>query len=228
MMVNSALEHVICGMRLQPIYSLANNNIQAWEVLSALSAGMDNELFFSSLSEYDNFKVLCWQLDAIKGKGGSKKYFINAPAKVLSQSGMVEKIIPGLHPGVVIEIQDPYGFISLNYEEQHNFKSLQKQIKSTGAEIWLDDVKKEHLLMLGESICLFDGVKIDKTVIWDNLLTPQLFKSMISYCLLMVKEVLVEGIENQKQFDFVQMTGCSLLQGFMWPEERLDIRYAEV
>jgi EAL domain-containing protein (putative c-di-GMP-specific phosphodiesterase class I) len=228
MLINSLLEHAICGVRFQPIYSSKEKKIKAWEMLSALRQGIDCETFFEKMSLNASFRLLCWQLRIISLCEEDGDYFINAPAKLLCQSELVDDILPSLHSGIVIEIQDPCNFILLTKEEQEAYCLTRQKIKNAGAKIWLDDIKGEHLSLLGERICLFDGVKVDKMSLWENRGSPWVLKSMIAYCSLMVEQVLIEGIEDHQLLALAQGTGCNLMQGFLWPEKRLSIDYVPV
>lgn len=228
MLINSLLEHAICGVRFQPIYSSQEKKIKAWEMLSTLRQGIDCETFFEKMSLNASFRLLRWQLRIASLCVDSEAYFINVPAKLLCRSVLIDELLPSLHSGIVIEIQDPCNFISLSKKEQEVFYSMHQKIKNTGAKIWLDDIKHEHLSLLGERICLFDGVKVDKMSLWENRGSPWVLKSMIAYCSLMVEQVLIEGIEDNELLALAQGTGCNLMQGFLWPEKRFSIDYVPV
>ncbi|MBT1726997.1 EAL domain-containing protein [Enterobacter quasimori] len=228
MLINSLLEHAICGVRFQPIYSLQEKKIKAWEMLSFLRQGIDCETFFEKMSLNAIFRLLRWQLRITSLCAESEVYFINVPAKLLCRSALIDEVLPSLHSGIVIEVQDPCNFIALTKEEQEVFCLTRQKIKSTGAQIWLDDIKSEHLSLLGERICLFDGVKVDKMSLWENRGSLWVLKSMIAYCSLMVEQVLIEGIEDNELLALAQGTGCNLMQGFLWPEKRLNIDYTSV
>lgn len=228
MIVNSRLEHALRGVRFQPIYSVQDNSIESWEVLGELYPGIDCENFFNTLSLSASFKVLCWQLDIIAALEKPKNIFINIPAKVLCNPVMVKRIASRLHSGIALEVHDPDNFIQLTPKERSVFEAMRKIIKNTGSHLWLDDVNTEHLLLLGKDISTFDGVKIDKETLWQNRNTPWLFNSLITCCAFMVDKVLIEGVQNQDYFEFARNSGGHLLQGFFWPEERLNICYSSV
>lgn len=228
MLINSLLEHAICGVRFQPIYSSQEKKIKAWEMLSTLRQGIDCETFFEKMSLNASSRLLRWQLRIIPLCEEGGDYFINVPAKLLCQSELVSEILPSLRSGIVIEVQDPCNFILLTNEERKSFDIMHQRIKKTGAKIWLDDVRSEHLAPLGERICIFDGVKVDKKSLWENRSTPRALQSMIAYCAMMVDQVLIEGIENNELFSLAQNTGCNLMQGFLWPEKKLSVDYVSV
>ncbi|HHP2606628.1 TPA: EAL domain-containing protein [Enterobacter roggenkampii] len=228
MLIHSLLGHAICGVRFQPIYSSQENKIKAWEMLSTLRQGIDCETFFEKMSLNASSRLLRWQLRIISLCEEAGDYFINVPARLLCQSELVSEILPSLRSGIVIEVQDPCNFILLTNEERDSFNTLHQKIKKTGAKIWLDDVKSEHLALLGERISVFDGVKVDKKSLWENRCTPWVLQSMIAYCSVMVEQVLIEGIEDNELFALAQGSGCNLMQGFLWPEKRLNIDYVSV
>lgn len=74
----------------------------------------------------------------------------------------------------------------------------------------------------------YDGVKIDKSVLHHMAHEPEVFPDLIAFCMLRVKSILVEGVENSLHFAMAASAGCHYLQGFMWPEERYSLRYMSV
>lgn len=228
MMTNSVLEHAIRGVRFQPIYSLQKEKISAWEVLSILREGNDCETFFTGMSLNSCFRLLRWQLRITELCDENEVFFINTPARLLCRASLLDEILPLLHAGIVIEIQDPDDFILLTNNERQRFILMQQEIRKTGARIWLDDVRAEHLSCLGKQIALFDGVKVDKATLWESRGAPQLMKSMIDYCSAMVEQVLIEGIEDVELFALAQNAGCNFMQGFLWSEKKLSVDYASV
>lgn len=215
------VENAVRGIRFQPIYSVAEKMINAWEVLSLLQPGINHEQYFASQSDLSCLNILCWQLKIIYKMKNRKRYYLNAPARLLCSSRAIEQLLPWLREGIVLEIQDPEGFISLSYSERQAFYACTREIKSMGTEIWLDDVLPQHFSYLKDVLVWFDGVKIDKSVLQSSLT----LNSLIMRCARYVNSVLVEGVENSQHFKIAKGGGSNFLQGFLWPEERFFISY---
>ncbi|WP_039029620.1 EAL domain-containing protein [Leclercia adecarboxylata] len=214
-------ENAVRGIRFQPIYSVAEKMIKAWEVLSLLQPDMDPERYFSAQPDSASLKVLCWQLQIIYKMKNRKRYYLNVPARLLCSSQAIEQLLPWLREGIVLEVQDPHGFISLSYPERQAFYAYARMIKSMGAEIWLDDILPAQATCLGAELARFDGVKIDRSVLQD----PSALIPLINRCARYVNAVLVEGVENSQHFQIAKGGGSHFLQGFMWPEEQFYISY---
>lgn len=214
-------ENAVRGIRFQPIYSVAEKMIKAWEILSLLHPGINHEHYFASQSEESCLNILCWQLQIIHKMKNRKRYYLNVPARLLCSAQAVERLLPWLREGIVLEIQDPRGFISLSRSERRDFYAWARMIKSMGAEIWLDDILPEQFSDVEAELGRFDGIKIDKSVLQD----PSSLSQLIAHCARHVTSVLVEGVENSQHFKLAQGGGCNFLQGFMWPEERFFISY---
>lgn len=214
-------ENAVRGIRFQPIYSVAEKMIKAWEVLSLLQPDIDPERYFSAQSDRACLNVLCWQLQIIYKMKNRKRYYLNVPARLLCSTQAIEQLLPWLREGIVLEVQDPHGFISLSHSERQAFYVYARMIKSMGAEIWLDDILPEQVTYLGAELSRFDGVKIDRSVLWD----PPALIPLIQRCARHVNAVLVEGVENSQHFHIAQGGGSHFLQGFMWPEEQFYISY---
>jgi EAL domain-containing protein (putative c-di-GMP-specific phosphodiesterase class I) len=214
-------ENVVRGIRFQPIYSVSEKVIKAWEILSLLQSGINYEQYFASQSDQSCLNILCWQLQIVHKMQNRKRYYLNVPARLLCSASIIEQLLPWLREGIVLEVQDPLGFISLSCTERKAFYAWARMIKSMGAELWLDDILPDQFSDLEFDLGRFDGVKIDKSVLQD----PSSLSQLITRCARYVKSVLVEGVENNQHFKIAQRGGSDLLQGFMWPEERFFIRY---
>lgn len=215
-------ENAVRGIRFQPIYSVAEKVIKAWEILSLLQPGINHEQYFKLQSDQSCLNILCWQLQIIYKMKNRKRYYLNVPARLLCSSQAVEHILPWLREGIILEVQDPHGFISLSVSERRAFNAHARMIKSMGAELWLDDILPDQFSALANELARFDGVKIDKSVV---LQWPLFLKSFITHCAQHVQFVLVEGVENSQHFDIAEEGGSHFLQGFMWPEEQFFISY---
>lgn len=217
-----ACENAVRGIRFQPIYSVAEKVIKAWEILSLLQPGINPEQYFASQTEQSCLNILCWQLQIIYKMKNRKRYYLNVPARLLCSSQVIEQLLPWLREGIVLEVQDPHGFISLSWVERQAFYAHARMIKSMGAELWLDDILPEQFSNLAAELARFDGVKIDKSVV---LQKPSSLSPLVTQCARHVHSVLVEGVENSQHFKIAEGGGSHLLQGFMWPEERFFISY---
>lgn len=221
-------DNAVCGIRFQPIYSLANKKIVAWEVLSYLHSALDAECFFSSQTDDVFLDILCWQFEMIKELKKTKRCFLNIPASLLYREDVVQYISGYLRNNTIMEVQDPHNFIDLYHSDRDMFHRNIERIKSCGASIWLDDVLPEHIKSLSDAIMLFNGVKIDKSVLHSASTETQVFNHLIEYCRTRVDSVLAEGVENNQHYMIAKNAGCHFLQGFLWPEERFSLYYKSV
>lgn len=225
MSADAMLKHIILGMRFQPIYSVREQRINAWEVLSLLSHGADSEIFFSSLTSSVVFKVLQWQLQVIRELSRDKHYFLNAPTDLLCQTDMMFALLPLLRTGITIEIQDPHCYLALNEKMRHRFWTTCESIKYTGAEVWLDDILPEHIPALIADFSNFSGIKIDKNVLWRSQSIPALLHSLVTVCSPLVSQIIIEGVESYDDVGMAIDAGGTSLQGYLWPEEQLRFNY---
>lgn len=221
-------ESAVCGLRFQPIYSLEEKAITAWEILSILHPALNSERYFSSQPHDVSLNILCWQLVIIAKMKNKKRYYLNIPAKLLARSNVLQRIARLLRPGIVIEIQDPQELISISGPERERFYQNKKMLQSCGAEVWIDDLQPEYIPYLSETLHFYDGVKIDKSVLHHTSHEPEIFQGLIALCMKRVKSVLVEGVENGVHFATAASAGCHYLQGFIWPEKRYSLRYMSV
>lgn len=217
-----SFENAVRGIRFQPIYSVTEKVIKAWEILSLLQPGINHERYFASQTDQSCLNILCWQLQIIYKMKNRKRYYLNVPARLLCSSQAIERLLPWLREGIVLEVQDPHGFISLSVFERRAFNAHARMIKSMGAELWLDDILPKQFGQLADELARFDGVKIDKSVV---LKSPLSLSPLIAECVQYVQFVLVEGVENSKHYEIAEESGSHFVQGFMWPEEQFYISY---
>lgn len=216
------IESVVRGIRFQPIYSVAEKVIKAWEILNLLQPGINPEQYFTAQSDRSFLNILCWQLQIIYKMKNRKRYYLNVPARLLCSAQAIEQLLPWLREGIVLEVQDPHRFILMSFAERRAFNAHARMIKSMGAELWLDDILPGYVSDSGAELGQFDGVKIDKSIV---LQAPSSLSPLITHCARRVQFVLVEGVENSQHFDIAQEGGSHYLQGFMWPEEQFFISY---
>ena len=76
-----SFENAVRGIRFQPIYSVAEKAIKAWEILSLLQPGINNEQYFASQSDQTCMNILCWHLQIIYKMKNKKRYYLNVPAR---------------------------------------------------------------------------------------------------------------------------------------------------
>lgn len=93
-----------------------------------------------------------------------------------------------------------------------------KKIKKYGYRLALDDFGVEYSNLLYLVINPFDTLKLDKSLIdeieknWKNRL---LLKNMIETCHQMHIEIVAEGVEDEKQYQFLKQNGCDRVQGYL-------------
>ncbi len=119
----------------------------------------------------------------------------------------------------------PEGSVSYEVTEtsiaamEQDFAYLLEQIKKTGANILLDDFGTGYssFAMIGNY--LFNTIKIDKYFI-HRIETSEkmraLISSLIQMCHKMGLETVAEGVENERQLEFLKKQDCDYIQGYYY------------
>ena len=108
-----------------------------------------------------------------------------------------------------------------------NIRRDVSRLRKMGYKVWVDDfgsgVSSLNVLRKYD----VDGVKLDMKFLEDfesSKKSPLIIQNIIHLCHVLNLEVVVEGVENQKQLDFVQKCGGDFIQGFIYSRpQSLDV-----
>jgi EAL domain-containing protein (putative c-di-GMP-specific phosphodiesterase class I) len=213
---------MISALRFQPVFSLAQQRIIGYEILSAIGSDLCCEDYFSSLDRDSHLGLLIRQLTLLATLNSNARYYINIPVILLSDSHAMSLITLKMKRNIIIELQDPENIAGLNAGQRYRLLCNLKHIQRVGYEVWLDDLTPDLLNCIFSLGFIFSGLKIDKYAFWKQSDDPAEFISFICRCHLLSNNILMEGIENHSQYHLATSCGASYLQGFYWPEHRIE------
>lgn len=124
------------------------------------------------------------------------------------------------------EIADNWSFpnssinIEISETEINNSESFEiikdtiKELKDKGFKTWIDNygINTTSLKILRNN--LFEGVKIDRSLLTDDTKNKEILKSLFDLIKQMDKKVIAEGIETIEEVENLYSIGCDYLQGF--------------
>lgn len=111
--------------------------------------------------------------------------------------------------------------------DDDNIRRDVARLRKRGYKVWVDDfgsgVSSLNVLRKYD----VDGAKLDMKFLEDfesSKKSPLIIQNIIHLCHVLNLEVVVEGVENQKQLDFVQKCGGDFIQGFIYSRpQALDV-----
>ena len=111
--------------------------------------------------------------------------------------------------------------------DDDNIRRDVSRLRKKGYKVWVDDfgsgVSSLNVLRQYD----VDGAKLDMKFLEDfesSKKSPLIIQNIIHLCHVLDLEVVVEGVENQKQLDFVQKCGGDFIQGFIYSRpQALDV-----
>lgn len=103
-----------------------------------------------------------------------------------------------------------------------------RHARSIGFNLAIDDFGVDHASMTNLLHVPVDWLKIDRTFVaevHDDQRVQRLVRSQIALAACMHVDLIAEGVENQKQADWLRDAGCLLQQGFLYahPIEAIDL-----
>ncbi|MEZ0356415.1 EAL domain-containing protein [Mycobacterium sp. SA01] len=103
-----------------------------------------------------------------------------------------------------------------------------RHARSIGFNLVIDDFGVDHASMTNLLHVPVDWLKIDRTFVaevHDDQRVQRLVRSQIALAACMHVDLIAEGVENQKQADWLRDAGCLLQQGFLYaqPIEAIDL-----
>ncbi|WP_313773837.1 EAL domain-containing protein [Enterobacter huaxiensis] len=206
----------ITGIKLEPIVALASSRTVGVEVLSVLSPHLQSECYFHDQSAVQSLMLLEAQLATLKKARTGDNLFINLPITVLTVPEIFRRLLQVACRPLNIEIVEPASFLSLSAALRARAFRHMQQLSAEGHRIWLDDVDEALASSFLSCHLPLSGVKIDKFAFWRLRDTPAL-AHLVSLCLELAANVLIEGIETDKDHACALQAGAGFGQGYYWP-----------
>ena len=224
----------------QPIYSVEEKKIVAAEALLRIT---DEELGYLRpdkvvhLAEHNNLisaldqavlEKVCTFLESGKPQKEGIRYIeVNLSLYEMLSPSLSEQYLRILRKHHVPVEEINLEFLETADSDFSLFEERKKALKEAGFSLSLDDFGTEYSNMGRLFTNDFLNVKIDKGLLWDagkDKNTEELLFSLISMLRKMGFHVIQEGVENEKQFEFVSSCGADLIQGYYFspalPEEK--------
>ena len=121
-------------------------------------------------------------------------------------------------PSGSLELEISEGFIMQHPEQS---VAVLQQIRALGVELSIDDFGTGHSSLTYLKQLPVNRLKIDRSFIWDIGENPEgetITRTVIAMGRSLNLQVTAEGVENQRQLDFLQAHGCNEIQGFLFGE----------
>lgn len=203
-------------LSFQPIYSLKENKIVKYEVLSTFISNkfeniptLETIMLLERLNLIDFLDFLI--LDKIKEiiQKTDIKLCVNISPKTIINSNFVNK---------VLSIDKNLNNLELEIVEREKIDSLTLNfkislLKKYGIQIIIDDfpIKNSNL----ENLLKYDvdGVKIDRSLL-HKLKKKSSYEKIVSLLKDLNFEVTAEGIETEEEFEAVKNAGVDFIQGY--------------
>ncbi len=221
----------------QPIINLKDKQIYGFEALARCSLGegySEPEALFTLAESFNLLKDLekTCVLSAIdvffnfakkNKKLANKKLFINlSPPSftVLLGDEILEKVNAYNVPPESIVIELTEKFLTLSSEENEvYFDILKRVVKQLGFEIAVDDVGTGYSTLERVASLSPHYIKYDR-VLFKNIhkdpVKQELLKTIFDFSKKINSKLIVEGVENNKDYEFALKLGIEFMQGFLF------------
>lgn len=213
--------------RLQPIVDIKAGVTVGYEVLSGGEI-IRPEFFFSSVDDAFISRLARRQIAMVNlfshlTKMHKIKFFINVTPALINDEAFVFWLCEYSDVDICLEVDYSalrvlHGDISMENIEY---------LKGRGHQLWLDDFKGSipaYHAMYGNrknAVSIWNGIKLDKSLLWDNYKNHDDMKSLIMECREISDVILVEGIESWFQLFACKIADCNLGQGYYWRDIQL-------
>ncbi len=219
-------------LQYQPILDLKSNRISGFEALARLNSedlGLVPPMEFIPLAEKTKLIIPLGEkiirqalsfLDALKQKGVDDiSVSINISAIQLLKKGFVKRLFEIIHEMQVdpenINLEITESVFASNYQEINNIIG---ELRAFGVKIAIDDFGTQYSSLSRQSELNINCLKIDKYFI-NKLLEVGPEKTIIGDIISMAHKlghfVVVEGIEHEKQLEYLRENDCDKIQGYL-------------
>ena len=124
---------------------------------------------------------------------------------------------------IVSEYQIPHDFIyfeiteSVMAEQKEMLKEIVDRFRSAGYQIWMDDFGSAYSSLNVLKEISFDELKLDMGFLRPfNLRSQRIATSVVEMAKHIDIHTLVEGVETEEHFSFLQNIGCEKVQGYLF------------
>lgn len=204
-------------LKLEPIVNLSSAQTFGYEVLTQLHPPGNAEHFFGELPPERLLAHFIQQLTAIAHYPQDRWYFLNLPMNALLHWDLFNLAMALYPPNVIIEIQDPETFFTLNLSQRSLLYEKVQHIEANGIPVWLDDVDESLIATFAAANWRLSGIKLDKNAFWALSASPHKLHQVVLMGYNIATAVLIEGIENHQQKEIAYRSGADLGQGYLWP-----------
>ncbi|WP_265436393.1 EAL domain-containing protein, partial [Aeromonas media] len=211
--------------RYQPIININNGREVGYEVLSTIEKCDDVEKYFSEMSDSDVINLVKNQINQINHicrvnfSSMRKRFFVNVRATSISDRSFIEWLCNNSQCKLALEVDyQDLSAQSIATFDPHNLELLRHH----GHQIWLDDFNCNF----GESSSLlvysnyWDGIKIDKKVLWKFCHDTKGLKYGVDRCRCLSDFVLIEGVETAQHLRACEKVRIDYCQGFHWKNKQ--------
>lgn len=227
--IEKALEENEFEMYLQPQYSLEDENINGFEMLIRWNNSKyynESPLHFITVAEHNGMMVKIGEFVIDQSMIIAKKLekynvtlSMNVSPVQLLQSGFVNELIQKANSyeirkdSIALEITETY--------LMENFTLINDKLitlKKAGFKIHLDDFGTGYSSMLYLKELPIDVIKIDKEFIKfidTDKYSKAICTKIISLGKMLELEIIAEGVENEKQLQYLDKSGCDIIQGYL-------------
>lgn len=211
------INNEIYGFRFQPLYLLKHGFVFAHEILSNFHGDDSPEKIVQKMAERDLLTLFIIQVNiALKRKG---IYLINLPVSLLASKRCVEIILSIRHHNrLFIELQDPENITLMSLVNRVALSKNIAVLQQNGWQIWLDDWKGGLDVFPLLPKTLFNGIKLDKSMIKKCDLSTFV---KTAHCISQL--VVIEGIETNEDLIHAKKSGADLGQGYLWPQREITL-----
>jgi len=213
-------EHAV-KITFQPIIDTTTHAILGHEALSRDPQGKYPilELFkrYQAVGQLKELKSLCFDLQLRKARAlGLKKVFINVDFDVLHD---VKSAPPIDGVDVILEISE-----SEALHDVDRLLEITKKWRAWGFKFAIDDFGAGFISLAFVAKLLPDYLKLDRSAIVQAVASEQ-FRKFLTELILAFRNytregIIAEGIETEKELQFVVEAGASLVQGYLMGEPK--------
>lgn len=204
------------GVIAQPIVDNSSKKIHAFELLSRSLSVECIERFFGNLSVADVTDISCVQMEQVSklvsSRGVNKDFTIhvNIHYRTLFNVRFIKLAKSISEFKFAFEID---GFV-YDSSLSRKLKKAFHLIQSLGHEVWLDDYGVNNATMGLLLELPWDGVKIDKGVVWRS--SQEQLCTLVHSCKFCANKVTLEGVEDEYLNALSIHSGADFSQGFNW------------
>lgn len=204
-------------LKFEPIVNLSTARRYGCEVLTHLPANINSEHYFQQLSVQHQQDLFYQQVARIQRYRQNQYYSLNLPMKAFMEWSLFHGLIASHPSGLIIEIQDPNTFFSLDARQQATVFEIIQRLEAHEIPVWLDDVNEAQLRAFLKANWQMSCIKLDKNTFWALGQIPQKLTQVIQLGHSVARLVIVEGIETQTHKEIAFRAGADLGQGYLWP-----------